>query len=105
MAEEMSDANAELIAFVESCTDEEWRTICRAERWGVGVVAHHVAWGTNAPPIGSMRSAVGFRSPEARRRTTPATRSRLYRWPASAATKSCFSRAETSSGWSPSCAL
>src|ERR1700682_1485907 len=45
MAEEMIDANTEFTAFVESCTDEEWRAICRAERWRVGVVAHHVAWG------------------------------------------------------------
>jgi hypothetical protein len=45
MAEEIADANAEFIAFVESCSDEEWRATCRAERWRVGVVAHHVAWG------------------------------------------------------------
>jgi hypothetical protein len=45
MAEEIADANAEFIAFVESCSDEEWRAICRAERWRVGVVAHHIAWG------------------------------------------------------------
>jgi hypothetical protein len=45
MAEEIADANAELIAFVQSCSDEEWRAICRAERWRIGVVAHHIAWG------------------------------------------------------------
>ncbi len=45
MAEEIADANAEFIALLESCSDEEWRTICRAERWRVGVVAHHIAWG------------------------------------------------------------
>ena len=45
MAEEIADANAEFIAFVESCSDQEWRAICRAERWRVGVVAHHIAWG------------------------------------------------------------
>src|SRR5437764_1153671 len=45
MAEEMVDANAEFTAFVESCSDEEWRAVCRAEKWRVGVVAHHVAWG------------------------------------------------------------
>ncbi|MDQ6712395.1 MAG: DinB family protein [Candidatus Dormibacteraeota bacterium] len=45
MAEEIADANAEFTAFVESCSDEDWRTVCRAEKWRVGVVAHHVAWG------------------------------------------------------------
>src|SRR2546426_12258107 len=45
MAEEIVDANAEFIAFVEGCSNEEWRAICRAGKWRVGVVAHHVAWG------------------------------------------------------------
>jgi hypothetical protein len=45
MAEEIADANAEFIAFVESCSDQEWRATCRGERWRVGVVAHHIAWG------------------------------------------------------------
>lgn len=45
MAEEIADANAEFIAFVESCSDKEWRAVCRAERWRIGVVAHHIVWG------------------------------------------------------------
>src|SRR2546422_11671338 len=45
IAEEIVDANAEFIAFVEGCSDDEWRAICRAEKWRVGVVAPHVAWG------------------------------------------------------------
>ena len=45
MAEEIIDANAEFTAFVRSCSDEEWRAICRGEKWRIGVVAHHVAWG------------------------------------------------------------
>lgn len=45
MAEEIADANAEFIAFVESCSAEEWRAICRGERWRIGVVAYHIAWG------------------------------------------------------------
>jgi hypothetical protein len=45
MAEEMVDANAELTAFVEGCSDEDWRAVCREEKWRIGVVAHHVAWG------------------------------------------------------------
>ena len=45
MAEEITDANAEFSAFVQSCSDEDWRAMCRAEKWRIGVVAHHVAWG------------------------------------------------------------
>jgi hypothetical protein len=45
MAEEMIDANAEFTAFVEGCSDEDWRAVCREEKWRIGVVAHHVAWG------------------------------------------------------------
>src|SRR5207245_9602641 len=45
MAEEMVDANAEFTAFVEGCSDEDWQQICREEKWRIGVVAHHVAWG------------------------------------------------------------
>ena len=45
MAEEIMDANAELVAFIETCSDQEWKSICRGERWSIGVVAHHVAWG------------------------------------------------------------
>src|SRR5437879_12349760 len=60
MAEEMVDANAEFSAFVESCSDEEWRAICRAEKWRVGVVAHHVAWGHEraADWIDAIRSGI-----------------------------------------------
>src|SRR6202171_2477886 len=60
MAEEMIDANTEFTAFVESCTDEERRAICRAERWRVGVVAHHVAWGHEraADWINAIRSGI-----------------------------------------------
>src|SRR2546427_12977643 len=60
MAEEIVDANAEFIAFVEGCSNEEWRAICRAEKWRVGVVAHHVAWGHEraARWINAIRSGV-----------------------------------------------
>jgi DinB superfamily len=44
-AQEMIDANAEFVAFIATCTDEEWGRICAAEGWPVGVVAHHIAWG------------------------------------------------------------
>ena len=60
MAEEMVDANAEFTAFVESCSDEEWRVVCRGEKWRIGVVAHHVAWGHEraAEWINAIRSGI-----------------------------------------------
>ena len=44
-AQEMLDANEELVAFVESCSDADWVTVCEGETWPVGVVACHVALG------------------------------------------------------------
>jgi DinB superfamily len=35
----------DFIAFVDNCSDEDWREVCSAEGWTVGVVAHHVAAG------------------------------------------------------------
>ena len=35
--------NNEMIAFVENCSDENWRKVCPGEQWPVGVVARHVA--------------------------------------------------------------
>ena len=55
MAEEIMDANAELVAFIETCSDQEWKSMCRGERWSIGVVAHHIAWGHE-------RAAVWIRS-------------------------------------------
>jgi hypothetical protein len=60
MAEEIIDANAEFSAFVQSCSDEDWRAMCRAEKWRIGVVAHHVAWGHEraAEWINAIRSGI-----------------------------------------------
>jgi hypothetical protein len=60
MAEEIIDANDEFTAFVQSCSDQEWRVICRGERWRVGVVAYHVAWGHEraADWINAIRSGI-----------------------------------------------
>src|SRR3989442_7348502 len=62
IAEEIVDANAEFIAFVEGCSDDEWRAICRAEKWRVGVGAHHVAWGHEraAEWINAIRNGVAI---------------------------------------------
>jgi hypothetical protein len=44
-ATELEAANDDAIAFVEACTDEQWRTVVSGEEWPVGVVLHHVAGG------------------------------------------------------------
>lgn len=43
LAERFKAFNSELIRFVESCSDENWRKACPEERWPVGVVARHIA--------------------------------------------------------------
>jgi uncharacterized damage-inducible protein DinB len=43
LASAFENANNELIAAVEACTDEQWRQACSDEGWSVGVTAHHVA--------------------------------------------------------------
>ncbi len=44
-AEQIVAANQELVEFIESCGDGEWKSLCTAESWPVNVVAHHIAWG------------------------------------------------------------
>jgi len=44
-AQEITDATDELIAFIETCSDDEWSRKTAAEGWPVNVVAHHIAWG------------------------------------------------------------
>jgi hypothetical protein len=65
LAAKLESANAAVIAAVESSSDDEWRAICPAEGWSVGVAARHiavshlpimglveiVATGQQAPPI------------------------------------------------------
>jgi hypothetical protein len=43
LAERFKTLNNEMIAFVENCSDENWRKECPVEQWPVGVVARHVA--------------------------------------------------------------
>ena len=43
LTERFKDLNNEMIAFVEKCSDEEWKKICTGEKLPVGVVASHVA--------------------------------------------------------------
>jgi hypothetical protein len=44
-AEQIVEANDELVAFIETCSDQDWARMCAVEAWPVSVVAHHVAWG------------------------------------------------------------
>jgi uncharacterized damage-inducible protein DinB len=45
LADDFASANAEAIAFVTSCSEEQWRSTAPGEGWSVGVVLHHVAEG------------------------------------------------------------
>ena len=43
LAREFEDANQEFTETVQVVSEEDWRNICPAETWTVGVTAHHVA--------------------------------------------------------------
>lgn len=43
LAERFNALYNEMIAFVENCSDENWRKVCPGEQWPVAVVARHVA--------------------------------------------------------------
>ena len=45
LAQQLNDFNAQIISFVEKCTDENWRRTSAWEDWTVGVVARHIAAG------------------------------------------------------------
>ncbi|UCD80308.1 MAG: DinB family protein [Desulfobacterales bacterium] len=45
IAKRFTNFNNELIAFVESCSDEDWTKVCPGENWPVGVIARHLAAG------------------------------------------------------------
>ncbi len=67
-AREITDATAELVAFIEACTDEDWARKTAAEGWAVNVVADHIAWGheVSAGWIRTIRSGENVPgSPEA----------------------------------------
>jgi hypothetical protein len=37
--------NEEVMAFVQGCSDQDWRKVCAWEQWGVGVTARHIGAG------------------------------------------------------------
>ena len=43
LAEDFAGANAEAVAFVRACNDEQWILPVPGEGWSVGVVLHHIA--------------------------------------------------------------
>jgi uncharacterized damage-inducible protein DinB len=45
IADDFAAANAEVLAFVRSCSEEQWLRTVPGEGWTVGVVLHHVAEG------------------------------------------------------------
>ena len=45
IADDFAAANAEVVAFVRSCSEEQWLLTVPGEGWTVGVVLHHVAEG------------------------------------------------------------
>lgn len=45
LSERFRGFNNEIIAFVENCSDENWKKVCSGEKWPVGVVARHIAAG------------------------------------------------------------
>ena len=43
LADQLERVNEDLIATIEACSDEQWKSACAGETWSVGVTAHHVA--------------------------------------------------------------
>lgn len=58
LSEKFTGFNDELIAFVETCSDENWSTVSPGENWPVGVVARHIAAG-HYKAIGLAKMMVG----------------------------------------------
>ena len=45
LAERLRALTADVIGFVEGCSDENWRKVSAAEEWTVGVTARHIGAG------------------------------------------------------------
>jgi hypothetical protein len=50
LARQLEAKASEAVAVLERLTDEEWKKVTRAERWPVGVTAHHLATAFGAVP-------------------------------------------------------
>jgi hypothetical protein len=64
LAKQFEAKAAEMTATLEKLTDADWKKITAAEKWSVGVTAHHVA-GAHEPITGILRAvAAGQTLPE-----------------------------------------
>jgi hypothetical protein len=45
LSNRLTNFNNDIIAFVEDCSDDNWKKTCEGEQWPVGVVARHIAAG------------------------------------------------------------
>lgn len=54
-------ANDEVIATVQGCSDQQWRSPCSGEQWPVAVTAHHI--GTAYRPLAEMIRALATGQP------------------------------------------
>jgi hypothetical protein len=61
LAKRFEQTNDEVIAAVQSCSDEQWRKTCSGEQWSVGVTAHHI--GTSHVPIAELVRALATGQP------------------------------------------
>jgi hypothetical protein len=64
LAERVRAFNNEVIAFVDKCTEQDWRKVCAWEQWAVGVAARHIGAG-HYEAIGLTRMIInGEKLPE-----------------------------------------
>ena len=61
LARRFEQTNQEVIAAVQSCSDEQWRKTCSGEQWSVGVVAHHI--GSSHVPVAELVRALATGGP------------------------------------------
>jgi hypothetical protein len=61
LAKRFEQTNDEVIAAVQSCSDEQWRRTCSGEQWSVGVTAHHIA--SSHQPVAELVRALATGQP------------------------------------------
>ncbi len=61
LAKRFEQTNDDVIAAVERCSDEQWRSTCAGEQWSSGVTAHHI--GTAYVPIAEVIRALATGQP------------------------------------------
>ena len=61
LAKQFEARAAEMTAEIEKLTDADWKKVTAAEKWPVGVTAHHVA-GAHEPIAGIVKSVSGGQS-------------------------------------------